>query len=304
MFSTRFRSSTHTPPGRHISRRLQLEQVTSNLRGVWIVAVMVFFLTKASAGMRFPLGLRLGGALGGHLARALGEEVAHALEFFTLVEKAARAERLGELAVWKAGEIRQQVEVGLGYLRLNGAQDVEAAACGERDIEQHHVGLDGEDVADRAGGVGCVSHHLRVGHALKHHREPAADRSRVFYEEHLHASQCGCPGAAATSAAAENALGRRAAPAEADSYKGPGILRRGPPRGARVTSKDPPMNPMRSRMPFKPSEPALARSPGAMPQPSSSTATSRPPFSAASTTHACLAPEWRAIFVSDSWIAR
>src|SRR6185295_3581520 len=39
-----------------------------------------------------------------------------------------------------------------------------------------------------------------------------------------------------------------------NSYVGTRILRRVPPRGARATSKDPPIYAMRARMPFIPSE--------------------------------------------------
>src|SRR3972149_4070398 len=96
MFSTRCRSSMHTPPGRHISLRLQLEQVTSNLRAPLGISVgfmkMAFWLglKATTTGMAsFPCSARVDrGALCDHFA--------HALEFAALVEKIARAELAGE----------------------------------------------------------------------------------------------------------------------------------------------------------------------------------------------------------------
>src|SRR5262245_13066923 len=128
MFSTRCRSSRHTPPGRHISLRLQLEHVTSNLRGASFLAMVSELIGSLGAGLR--------GAFDDCLAHALGDNLAHALEFRALVEETARAEVFGELAVWKCREIRQQVEVDLRRLRAHRAQHVEAASRGERSEER------------------------------------------------------------------------------------------------------------------------------------------------------------------------
>ena len=61
---------------------------------------------------------------------------------------------------------------------------------------------------------------------------------------------------------------------------------------------------MRSRMPFRPSERALARSAAAMPRPSSSTSTLQLAVLDRELTQAFFAPEWRAMLVSDSCSAR
>src|SRR5687767_137724 len=103
MFSTRDRSSMHTPPGRHISRRLQLEQVTSNLRASLLV-ISIFLRTAAGMAV-LPSVLRLAGTL--------GDELAHAVHIVGLVEEAARAERLGELTVRVGVEAGQHVDVDL-----------------------------------------------------------------------------------------------------------------------------------------------------------------------------------------------
>src|SRR4026207_626594 len=96
MFSTRCRSSMHTPPGRHISRRLQLEQVTSNLRGASVL-VMEILLSGATCMMGLR-SMRLS-------RRAFREHVAYALEFPALVEEIGCPQRRGELAVRKRREV-------------------------------------------------------------------------------------------------------------------------------------------------------------------------------------------------------
>jgi len=73
---------------------------------------------------------------------ALHDDFAHALEFPALVEKSARPEPPGELAVRVGGEVGQHVEIDLGRLRAHRAQHVEAAgAAGEAEVEQHDVGI-------------------------------------------------------------------------------------------------------------------------------------------------------------------
>src|SRR3970282_1662218 len=110
MFSTLCRSSVHTPPGRHISLRLQLEHVTSNLRAP--LGISVGF-------MKMALGL---GCLNATTAMALAsshwigcgalrDHVADAFELAALVEKIACAELAGEAPVGLGGEIGKHVEV-------------------------------------------------------------------------------------------------------------------------------------------------------------------------------------------------
>src|SRR5438132_10083620 len=126
MFCTCSRSSTHTPPGRHSSRRLQLVQVTSNLRLVsgWLMKrALGCSLSATTAGMASPFGSLYGGAL--------RDGVADALEFFRFVEKGSRPEALGDLAVRVGGVIGEHHHVELRRARMQLAQHVEATAFGE-----------------------------------------------------------------------------------------------------------------------------------------------------------------------------
>src|SRR5262245_31210810 len=133
MCSTRCRSSRHSPLGRQSSRRLQLEQVTSNFFWLWI---------GITAGTAFsPLVDARG---------ARRNDLAHAPELAGLVEEAARAEPGGERAVRGCGEVRQQVEIDLGRLPVHGAQHLEAGAARQGQVEHHYVGPGGEDLVDRA----------------------------------------------------------------------------------------------------------------------------------------------------------
>src|SRR4026209_1107572 len=106
MFCTCSRSSAHRPPGRQTSRRLQLEQVTSNLRASGWLMKWTFALglgcRAMTAGMATPSRLLAGGG-------ALRDQVAHALEFGGLVEEIARAELGGKAPVRLGGEVRQHV---------------------------------------------------------------------------------------------------------------------------------------------------------------------------------------------------
>src|SRR5438067_9465290 len=123
MFCTCSRSSTHTPPGRHSSRRLQLVQVTSNLRLVsgWLMKrALGCSLSATTAGMASPFGSLYGGAL--------GDGVADALEFSGLVEKGPRPESLGDLPIGVGGIVREHHYVELRCFGVQLAQHVEAAA--------------------------------------------------------------------------------------------------------------------------------------------------------------------------------
>src|SRR6185503_21050716 len=105
MDSTRSRSSRHTAPGRHSSRRLQLAQVTSNFGVGFIGRKLCLRLWMAmTVAMTLP-SLKLGGAC--------GDQVGHAVEFLALVEEASRPEPLGELAIGVGGEVGQNVEIDL-----------------------------------------------------------------------------------------------------------------------------------------------------------------------------------------------
>src|SRR4249920_1225444 len=108
MFCTCSRSSMHTPPGRHSSRRLQLVQVTSNLRLVsgWLTKrVRACTLSTMTAGMAFPFASLHGGAL--------RDGVANALEFPGLVEKGPRPEALGDLPIGFGRVIAEHHDVEL-----------------------------------------------------------------------------------------------------------------------------------------------------------------------------------------------
>src|SRR5574341_1820324 len=139
MFSTRCGSSRHTAPGRHSSRRLQLEQVTSNLRvsGWFMKMTLRSTATAAADCMRPPGSLFSRGAL--------RDDLAHALELPALVEEIARPEPLGELPVRVGGEVGQHVEIDLGRDLAPRAQHVEAAAFAEVEIQHDDVGARNED---------------------------------------------------------------------------------------------------------------------------------------------------------------
>src|SRR5580765_1610692 len=159
MFSTRFRSSTHTPPGRHISRRLQLEQVTSNLRAplgasAWLMKMVLRTGLIASAADMMGLpSLRLSSG-------AFGDRVAYALEFAALVEEIGCPQGRGEPAVGKCREIGEKIKIDLRGFGMDRAQHVEAGAAGEGDIEHHHVGQGRENAADRAFGIARMAEEL------------------------------------------------------------------------------------------------------------------------------------------------
>src|SRR6185436_6694492 len=97
-------SSPERFSGRHISRRLQLAQVTSNLRAAVMPADCVrpdlMFLSKAmTACMVVPLLVLLD-----LVVRARGDGIAHFLEFGALVEKSARSQAHAQPLVGRDGE--------------------------------------------------------------------------------------------------------------------------------------------------------------------------------------------------------
>src|SRR5574339_706948 len=118
-FSMRSRSSSLRPAGRHSSRRLQLEQVNSNLRGAAIRWMAVTACIRCSS---------LRSVLGG---RARGDDVAHALEVRCLVEETLRAQPRGELPVRLGAEAGQHVEHDVGRRGMHRAQHVQAVALRE-----------------------------------------------------------------------------------------------------------------------------------------------------------------------------
>ena len=116
------------------------------------------------------------------------DQVAHALEFPVLVEHRARPEPPGELAVRMGGEVGQHAEVDLRRGDVHGVEHVEAAAFGEMDVEQHQVGPQGEDVADRGHGALRLADDLRAGNRGEHRGEVPAGHEGVFNQENFHAA--------------------------------------------------------------------------------------------------------------------
>ena len=128
-------------------------------------------------------------------------------------------------------------------------------------------------------------------------RRPAGRRSRRGCASARRARCCGRRRAGRGSCGLRGRRGRAAARAAA---------RRVPPRGARAISSEPPRkaDALAHALAGRASAPWRGP-PGAMPRPSSSTSTcSAPSSTVASATHAFFAPAWRAMLVSDSWIAR
>src|SRR6185503_15306328 len=176
MFSTRCKSSMHSVPGRHSSRRLQLAQLTSNLAPTGLKAGwMAITVLMAS-----PLDVYRG---------ALRDGFAYALEFPAFVEEAARPEPPGKLAVRVGGKVGQHVEIDFGRLRAYRAQHVEAAAAaGEAEVEHHDFGPRRQDFADRRLGVVGLSDDRGAGDGPEHRGEPLAHRLGVFDQENVHAA--------------------------------------------------------------------------------------------------------------------
>src|SRR5687767_14480716 len=112
MFSTRARSSAHSPAGRQSSRRLQLAQLTSNF---WVMGLNLLWMAMTAD---------MGGLPSVRDGRALRDDLAHAFEILALVEEIARAQPPGKLAVGIGGEIGQHVEVDLGRGAAHPAQHV------------------------------------------------------------------------------------------------------------------------------------------------------------------------------------
>src|SRR6185503_16835418 len=175
MFSTRRRSSTHTAPGRHSSRRLQLAQVISNLA----LTGLKLGLMAMTAGMALPL-LRLDGAF--------GDQLAHALEFPALVEEAARPEALGELAVRIGGEVGQHVELDLRREAADRAQHIEAAALGQIQVEHHDFGAPLQDLADRGVRARGLAGDARARDRAEQVDEPRPHDLGIFDDQDLHAA--------------------------------------------------------------------------------------------------------------------
>src|SRR5688572_727141 len=99
MFSTRETSSMHTPPGMHTSRRLQLEQVTSNFCAASVLIMLAFLRTATVAMVLSPLVLNL------------CHDLEQTLEVVGLVEEAARTQRVGKLPVREGGVAGKHVDL-------------------------------------------------------------------------------------------------------------------------------------------------------------------------------------------------
>src|SRR5581483_5289890 len=115
MFCTCSKSSMQIPPGRQSSRRLQLVHFTSNLRGSAEFMNWLLGLKATTVCMASPL------VSGG------GDDVAHAVELFGLVEQRSRAEALGDLAIRIGGVVGQHDDLDLGRLGMQRPQHIEAA---------------------------------------------------------------------------------------------------------------------------------------------------------------------------------
>ena len=100
----------------------------------------------------------------------------------------ARPEPPGELPVRMGGEVGQHAEVDLRRGDVHGVEHVEAAAFGEMDVEQHQVGPQGEDVADRGHGAVRLADDLRAGNRGEHRGEVPAGHEGVFNQEDFHAA--------------------------------------------------------------------------------------------------------------------
>src|SRR6185369_16035130 len=128
-------SASAMPWGRHNSRMLQLEQVTSNFFGaaadLMAVTAYMALLLLASGG------------------DALRDDVAQAVEFPGFVEKSSRAQPFGDLPVRIGGVVREQVDVDFRRPVMQRAQHFEAAAVRELDVQHHEVGTLHEDGVDR-----------------------------------------------------------------------------------------------------------------------------------------------------------
>src|SRR5689334_9324514 len=162
----RARSSASSAPGRHSSRRLQLEQFAACLRAAGMRFSMGWMAMTAAATCMCDLLLARG---------ALRNQVAQSVEVGALVEEAARAEAFGVPAVRLGGEVGQHVERDAGLEAVHGAQHVEAAALLELHVEQHDVGPGGEDRGDRLVGVACLADELRPGNALEQAHQALSD---------------------------------------------------------------------------------------------------------------------------------
>src|SRR5512135_647631 len=176
-FSTRSRSSMHRPCGRQSSLRLQLEQVTSNLRP-WACSstTLADCFVAIARSMDAPL-------LSVQVACARFERGAHAVEFGGLVVEAARAEPLGHAPVGLGGEVAEHQDLDVGRALRERAQHVEAAAVGEAQIEHYQVRAFGEDAADRLLGPVRVAHLARA-HVLEHRLQPLEHGGGILDQEH------------------------------------------------------------------------------------------------------------------------
>src|SRR5688572_2373765 len=116
------------PPGRHISRMLQLEQVTSYFFGEAVADLMAVTAYMAT----LPFSMTRG---------ALRDDVAHPDEFPALVEKSLGAQPLGELPVRIGRMIGEEIHVDPGRLVAHRTQHVETGAVGELDVEDHELEL-------------------------------------------------------------------------------------------------------------------------------------------------------------------
>src|SRR5688500_11700404 len=131
MFSTRAMSAAHSMPGRQSSRRLQLEQVTSNFACIGILRWTAF--SAMTAGMAWlPLMREIGGALGDHIA--------HAFEIAGFVEEAAGSQPLGLAPVGLRGKVGQHVERDARGLAVHLDEYVEAGPLRQlQELGRAHV---------------------------------------------------------------------------------------------------------------------------------------------------------------------
>src|SRR5262249_17646185 len=108
----RLRSSASSAPGRHSSRRLQLEQPAACLLGAGMrCSTGLMAMTAAASMANSPLG-----------RGALRDYFAQAFEVGALVEEASRTEALGVAAVRLGGEVGQHVERDAGLEAEHRAQ--------------------------------------------------------------------------------------------------------------------------------------------------------------------------------------
>ena len=115
------------------------------------------------------------------------QDLAHPAEFRCLVEHYVRAGREARVAVLlRVGEIAQDDHVETRALRLHRRQYVEPGTADELQVEEHHVGGDGERAVDRAAHRLGLADDDDARHRPHDRDEALPDFRSILDHEHVH----------------------------------------------------------------------------------------------------------------------